>query len=140
VELRNQDTVAGTQYHVKNLPTGWIYEEKELHNIHEITNLLARIVIAKIKNEEQLVNLLRTIPVVNHDKNWRCRTWICSTLDALKDDNLALGTSIVDWEKIEEVARSYVGQKTESGRYRTEQDILGPKPIWDMLEGKEKRA
>jgi hypothetical protein len=101
--------------------------------------LLARIVIAKIKNEEQLVNLHRTIPVVSHDKNWRYRTWIRSALDEL-EDNHALGTSMLDWETIEEFARRYVGDKTRSGRYQTEQDILAPKPMFDMLEGKEKMA
>jgi hypothetical protein len=43
IEPSKQDVpVAGTQYHVKNIPTGWIYEEKELQNIRGITNLLRK--------------------------------------------------------------------------------------------------
>jgi hypothetical protein len=126
------------RYHVKNHPiTGWQYEEVSLLNVQSTVNLLARILIAKIENEERLVELLRSIPVVQDDPNWRCRTWMANALAALKADGKAVGTAQLDWAKIEKVGREYVAKKAASGRYTIEQDKQQPKPTWDLIEGKE---
>ncbi|KAH7196259.1 hypothetical protein BKA60DRAFT_601355 [Fusarium oxysporum] len=103
-------------YHVKNHPIrSWIYEEIPLSNVRSTNNLLARIIIAKIEDEDRLVEIIRNTPVVQNDPNWRCRTW----------------------KKIEAVAREYVASKTAAGRYLNAADMALPKPIYDMLQGKE---
>ena len=128
----------GTRYHVKNHPiTGWVYEEVPLNNVQSTVNLLARILIAKIENEDRLVEILRSIPVVQNDPSWRCRTWLANALKAIKADGKAVGTSELDWAKIEPLAREYVGKKVASGRYTIQQDAQQPKPTWNMLDGKE---
>jgi hypothetical protein len=52
-------------------------------------------------------------------------------------DVKALGTSELNWQKIEATAREYVSEKTAGGRYQNLADMLKPKPTWDMLENKE---
>ncbi|PMD17198.1 hypothetical protein NA56DRAFT_681304 [Hyaloscypha hepaticicola] len=94
----------GMQYHVKNHPS--------------TTNLLARIVNAKIEHEPLLINIFCNMMVVPNDPNWRCRTWIAD-------------------DKIEQLARDYVAKKNEAGRYCKAEDMVSPKPTWNMLEAKE---
>jgi hypothetical protein len=68
-----------------------------LLNVQSTVNLLARILIAKIENEERLVEILRSVPVVQDDPNWRCRTWLANALAAIKTDGKAVGTAQLDW-------------------------------------------
>lgn len=119
---------------MKNSPWGWTYEECALDNVQNMTNLLARILIAKIENEQRLIALLRRVPVVHGDPNWRCRTWISSVLAEIAKDGKCVGAAELDWKKIEPFGRKYVAEKTASGRYRTAEDLLQAKPTWDMLE------
>ncbi|KAH6651582.1 hypothetical protein BKA67DRAFT_660381 [Truncatella angustata] len=129
--------VPGARYHVKNSPLGWTYEEIPLENVRTTNSLLARILIAKIEDEQRLIALLRQLPVIQGDPNWRCRTWIAGALAEIARDGKCLGTAQLDWHKIEAFARHYVGDKTASGRYHSAADLIKPKPTWDMLENKE---
>ena len=126
------------RYHVKNNPVqGWIYEEVDVANVKGTTNLLARIIIAKVEDEKRLIGIFRNAPVVQGDPNWRCRTWVSEVLSRLKKDGIAVGTSQLDWTRIETLAREYVAKKTAAGRYLKAEDMVLPKTTWDMLEGKE---
>lgn len=126
------------RYHVKNHPIHkWTYEEAPLANVKSTNNLLARIVIAKVEDQKRLVEILRSTPIVQNDPNWRCRTWVADALLRLAEDGRAVGTSVLEWEKIEAVAREYVARKTATGRYLGAADMAMPKPTWDMLEEKE---
>ncbi len=108
----------GRRLHVKNHPVeGWKYEEVPLQNIQSTTNLLARILIAKIESEESLVAMIRSTPVVRDDSNWRCRHWIAAVLEKIAKDGKAVGTAELDWSTIETTARRYVADKTAAGRY-----------------------
>lgn len=98
---------------------------------------MARILVAKIEDEQRLIALFRLLPVVQGDSNWRCRTWVASALAEIAKDGKCVGTAELNWQKIESFARQYVGDKTASGRYQSVADILKPKPTWDMLENKE---
>lgn len=128
----------GTRYHVKNTPLeGWQYEENELSDVRITTRLLARFLVAKVEDHTRLVAILRSIPVVQNDPNWRCRTWIANALAELAKDSTAIGTSQLDWAQIETTARQYVGKKAAAGRYDVADDMLKPKPTFDMLANKE---
>lgn len=130
--------VPGVRYHVKNNPiSGWVYEEKTVSDIRATNTLLARIVIAKVEDEQCLVNLLRRLPVVNGDPDWRCRSWVGHALAEIAKDGNCVGTSRLDWENIEAFARQYVAHKTATGRYTKADDMLKPKPTYDLLEAKE---
>lgn len=137
-KLEKEPQVAGVRYHVKNLPIkGWLYEEITLANVQNTTSLLARIVVAKVTDEERLVDILRGTPVVQNDPNWRCRTWVADALSRLERDGRAVGTAQLDWGKIEALGREYVAKKTAAGRYSKTLDMELPRPTWDMLEGRE---
>ncbi|KAJ8125316.1 hypothetical protein O1611_g8323 [Lasiodiplodia mahajangana] len=130
--------VPGTKYHVKNHPfDGWAYEEVAVSNVKNTTNLLIRVLIAKVEDEKCLTKIFRTTPVVQGDPNWRCRTWIADALSRIAKDGKCVGTAQLDWSKIEAVARKYVAEKTAAGRYSDVRILMQPKPIWDILEGRE---
>jgi hypothetical protein len=130
--------VPGKRYHVKNpINRGWVYEELELRNVRTTDNLLVRVLIGKVADLERLENVFRSVPVVQNDPNWRCRTWTRHAVEALAADGKAMGTSVLDWQKIEDTAKWYAGEKADAGRFRDADLIRMPKPTWDMLKNKE---
>lgn len=136
-KAENRDAVPGSRYHVKNTLSRWTYEESSIRNVRNTNNLLARILIAKVEDEQGLIALFRRLPVIQDDSNWRCRTWIASALAEIARDGKCVGTAELDWQKIETFARQYVGDKTVGGRYQSAVDALKPTPTWDMLGNKE---
>ncbi|KAI0874858.1 hypothetical protein GGS24DRAFT_500333 [Hypoxylon argillaceum] len=134
---KNQAVVAGIRCHVKNTLNTWKFEEASVSNIQCTTSLLGRILVAKITDQQRLLTLLRQVPVVQGDSNWRCRTWVANALDAIARDGTCVSTAELDWQKIEALARQYVGRKTASGRYNSTADWVKPRPTWDMLDNKE---
>lgn len=128
------------RYHVKNSPEGWTYEEIAVKDVRYTINLLTRVLVAKVEDLPRLVTILRSLPVVQGDPNWRCRTWIANALAVLARDGKALGTSELNWQSIEVTARHYVAQKAAAGRYQHVEDMLKPKPTWDLLENRESVA
>ena len=79
----------------------WQYEEVQLQNVQNTTSLLIRIMIGKIENLARLITILRSIPVIQNDPSWRCRTWCANALAAIAADGKAVGTSVLDSEQLE---------------------------------------
>jgi hypothetical protein len=131
--------VPGMRYHVKNSPIEWFFEERPI-DAAVTPSLLARMLIAKIEDEERMMSIIRSVPLVQNDRNWTCRSWVADVWAALEKDGKALGTSALDWSQIEEKAREYVKQKKEAGRYEDRESVVKPKPTWHMIEGKERIA
>lgn len=132
------EVVSGTRCHVKLCAiNGGEYEKKELSNVKWTYNLLVRIVIAKVEDEKRLFRVLEQVPIVQNDPNWRCRHWVISAVDALSKDGRDVGTSVLDWDSIEHLARGYVSRKKGNDRFADSATLAGPRPTWDMLEGKE---
>lgn len=104
---------------MKNHPIdGWVYEEAELQNVKSTASLLARFVIAKIENEKRLLKILRKTAIIQGDPNFRCRTWIADALSRIsKAEPKVIGTSELDWNKIERNARRYIEKKVAEGRH-----------------------
>ncbi|KAI5850815.1 hypothetical protein GGS23DRAFT_91139 [Durotheca rogersii] len=137
-KVEGEHPVRGMHYHVKNpVALGWVYEEVELPDVRNTNNLLVRVLVAKIIDEERLANIFREVPVVQDDPDWRGRTWVANALRALREDGRAVGRAVLDWGEIETVARQYAGEKTEGGRFRDVTLTDLPRPTWDMLEGRE---
>ncbi|CVK85343.1 uncharacterized protein FPRN_06780 [Fusarium proliferatum] len=86
-----------------------------LPNVRSTTRLLARIMIAKIEDEDRIVEIIRNTPVVQNDPNWQCRTWVADVLSRTAQDGGAVGTAELDWAKIEPVAREYVVAQADLG-------------------------
>lgn len=98
------------------------------------TGLLARLTIAKIKDEKRLVEILRGTPVGRDDPGWRSRTWVSEVLKRLAEDGTVVGTSWLEWEDIERLARQYVVKKAAAGRYEGAKELA---PTWSLVDGKE---
>ncbi|OAG38276.1 hypothetical protein AYO21_07502 [Fonsecaea monophora] len=137
--------VPGVRCHVKNVPKPtphgravvWTYEELKLCNVRTTSNLLIRVVIGKVVDMERLLDTIRNVPLVQNDRMWRCCTWCADVLAALERDGQALGTAVLDWKRIQKVARHYAGEKTAQGRFDAGHSMDKPKPTWDMLKDKE---
>ncbi|EFR01047.1 hypothetical protein MGYG_04050 [Nannizzia gypsea CBS 118893] len=140
-KVEDANEVPGDRYHVKNSPLGvWEYEELPLRNVRNTVNLLVRLVIGKVEDEERLIKIFRQVPLVQNDESWRCRTWVKEALGAIAKDGQAVGSAVLEWEKIEAKARSYVADKTAGGRFNSVEKLAHPKPTWDMTENKEEIA
>lgn len=98
-------------------------------------NLLARVLIAKVEDEKRLFQVLRNVPIIQGDDNWRCRHWVIDAIAALDADGKAVGTSILEWQTIQSAGEEFVRKKLAAGRY--EENLSGPRPLFDLLNGKE---
>lgn len=98
-------------------------------------NLLARVLVAKVEDERRLVSILRSVPIIQGDRNWRCRHWVIDAISALEVDGKAVGTSVLQWEKIQRAGVEFVAKKIAAGRYQGRVD--GPRPLFDLLRGEE---
>ncbi|KAH9830695.1 hypothetical protein Tdes44962_MAKER09006 [Teratosphaeria destructans] len=134
-KAERKEEVPGTSYHVKNSTCAGL--GVPVPNVRGTSNLLARVLIAKITDPKRLVEILRSQPLVQNGPDWRCRTWVASVLKALAKDGTAVGTSRLNWETVEATSRRYVASEIAEGRYEHSDDLFRPKPTWDMLEDKE---
>lgn len=143
-KFENQDHVPGKRYHVKNISVPdpaikdrWEYEEVDLPDVRTTGHLMIRILIGKILDEARFVAILRSVPVVQHNHNWTCLTWVMQSLSALERDNQAMGTAILDGPRIESIAKQYAANKIAANRFETSSNSLDPKPAYDLLNNKE---
>ncbi|KHN95595.1 uncharacterized protein MAM_06652 [Metarhizium album ARSEF 1941] len=137
-KIEDKDSIKGMRYHVKNpISQGWVYEETELRDVRSTNNLLVRILVAKVLDEELLADIFRAVLIVQNDPNWRCRTWVANAVVAAKQNGRAVGRGVLDWGEIERVARWFASEKAAAGRFKDVASALKPKPTWDMLQNKE---
>ncbi|OTA87756.1 hypothetical protein M434DRAFT_35194 [Hypoxylon sp. CO27-5] len=137
-KMENQPQVLGMRYHIRILPSGlWDLVEEGLPDVRSTVPLLVRVLIAKITNEQQLVEILRDTPILQNDPAFNYRTWVMDAVARIARDGGAVGTSQLNWEKIEARARRYAADKIVAGRFGPDKDLTRPKPTWDMLQGKE---
>ncbi|KAL6231141.1 hypothetical protein BDW75DRAFT_244167 [Aspergillus navahoensis] len=135
--MESGNDVPGRRYHVKNTAVkGWEYQGVGLPDIQTTTTLLALILIAKVENEERLNVIIRSIPVVQHTPDWRCRTWLINALTALAKDGTAVGTSELDWGKLQQSQDNTSAENTSADRYQNAANFAGPRPTWGMLANK----
>lgn len=60
--------------------------------------------IGKVEDLTRLIDILGGIPVIQNDPEWRCRTWCANALSAIAADGQAMGTPVLDWQRVEQVA------------------------------------
>lgn len=144
--------VAGHRYHAKNFPVApiWRYDDHPLQDVRVTAQLLARVTVAKIVDEERLISILESIPIDPPDwdgkangrePKWTCRIWVIAALKAIRADGGAVGTSVLDDIEgpngIVEKTKAFVARQVQNGRYGEGTDALAPKPLLDLLTGKE---
>lgn len=116
----------------------WEFNEEEI-KLAPTNMILARVLIAKVKDKKKFKATLRNIPIRPEVPGWTCKSWVEEAFEALKDVQ-AISCSF-DWDTVSQTALCYVRYKAENHRY----DGLaqagyfdGTKvATWDMLDEKE---
>lgn len=137
---------AGTAYHVVHsnsdfVNTPYYYEETDLTNTpHHSRNVLARIALAKVVDEQRLIDILRTLaPEMQCNSagtsqtsfdsddlpplsclSWTRLAWESVSGDPQRPLKGYLGPK--DWPSIESRARKYIKRKRMQGRYQADID------------------
>ncbi|KAK5943925.1 hypothetical protein PMZ80_003206 [Knufia obscura] len=160
-------TAAGTAYHIVHstsdfISTPFFYEETDLsQSPHQARNLLARIALAKVLDEQRVQALLRALAseikirkasqASTDSSNLElsglsCLTWVKSAWETLSSDpqrSLKGYFGPDDWEDIESRVRKYVRRKRQQGRYTpsTEPGAVtwnpAEVPTWNYWENRE---
>ncbi|KAL8757316.1 MAG: hypothetical protein Q9199_002300 [Rusavskia elegans] len=78
----------GTLFHAKDTAGPWEFEERDI-NVVKSGMMLARIVVAKVTDDERLKAALRGVDVLQGDTTWNCVTWVEHALRAVADDGKA---------------------------------------------------
>lgn len=147
---------AGIAYHVVHAASGFtdssfFYEESDLgEQAHLSRNILARIALAKVVDEQHVVALIRaaaaaiqtaqsssrdSIDSMDQVCRTTCLSWVRSAWEAIAGDSskpLRTFFGPDEWDNIESRARKYVKRKRLQGRYHPN---TGPADItWNVAE------
>ncbi|RAH67819.1 uncharacterized protein BO66DRAFT_456579 [Aspergillus aculeatinus CBS 121060] len=129
----------GVRYHAKERLTvegksEFIFEESEVSP----QMLLVRIAIAKILDQGRAVGILRSTAIRQNAPEWNCVSWVQEALGALNADSRALGTRILDWERVRDAAMEYCQRKKDQHRFDGKGDFdMGAVPTYDLMVGRE---
>ncbi|KAH8893349.1 hypothetical protein GQ53DRAFT_840426 [Thozetella sp. PMI_491] len=135
----------GRCYRVKNIlvPTengvkeAWVYEAIDITEVRHRPDMLARVLVAKVKDKAHLERILENVPVVQNDPSFRCRVWLERALEAIHADGKLLSESaLVQSAQVQEACLDYVNGKVASGRYASRCD-MSRLPTWSILDNKE---
>ena len=100
--------------------------------------LLVRIMIAKVEDQSRLSDILRGTPIRQDEQGWNCVLWIKEALEKLKGDPKALGTMVIEWEKVRDGAMAYCQRKKNEHRFDGKGNFdMGKVPTYDLIERKE---
>jgi hypothetical protein len=103
--------------HARNYFSGpesvtWYFEE--VHVLAKGTSkLLTSIPIGEIVDMDNLLEILRDIPIRQEDVEWNCVTWIRQALDDLSHDSSAIKLEAIgrDWPKLRDSVMEAAAQK-----------------------------
>lgn len=135
------DNAMGVRYHAKEkFSSGvseWFFEEREC-SLTPTSMLLVRIMVGKVADGNRLVSILRSTPIRQGQPGWNCVIWVKEALDTLKADSKALGTSVVEWEKVRNEAMDYCQRKKDQHRFDGQASFdMRKVPTYDLLERRE---
>ena len=100
--------------------------------------LLVRIMIAKVDDNGQFVNILRSTPIRQAQQDWNCVLWMKEALEKLHVETKALGTKVIEWEKVRDGAMTYCQRKRDEHRFDGEGKFdMNKVPTYDLVERKE---
>ncbi|EQK97991.1 hypothetical protein OCS_06296 [Ophiocordyceps sinensis CO18] len=142
------DEARGKRFHAKESlsfeqgqrRTVWAFEEREI-GMAPTAMILVRILVAKVKNRDRLISVVRGVPIRGGQPGWNCVEWVREALQMIQMDRKAIGTAVVDWPTVRDASLRYVMEKEADhrfdgqaapGLYDTEKV-----PTWTLLEGSE---
>lgn len=115
----------------------WSFEEAECPPTP--TNmLLVRVVIGKVQDDNHLVDILRGIPIRQEQGGWNCVFWVKEALETLVADGKALGTHVIEWERVRDEAMAYCQRKKGEHRFDGKGSFdMSLVPTYDLIERRE---
>lgn len=131
----------GVLFHAKETMnqngSSWFFEEREI-SLAPSNMLLVRIVIGKVEDRERFLTIIRNTPIMQSQPNWNCVSWIMDVLHRLASDGNAVGTGVLQWQKVRDGAMGYCQKKKDGHRFdgRGSYDLTKA-PTYDLIEGKE---
>lgn len=100
--------------------------------------LLVRIMIGKVEDKNRLTAILRNTPIKQGQPGWNCVWWVKEALERVKDDGKALGTSVLEWEKVKDGAMCFCQKKKDEHRFDGKGNFdMGRAATYDLIEQKE---
>lgn len=132
----------GVRYHAKERPklgggSEWFFEERECP-LAPTSMLLVRIMVGKVVDSNRLIQTLRNTPIRQGQPGWNCVSWVQEGLEMLKADTKALGTSVIEWDKVRSEAMGYCQQKKDQHRFDGQGNFdMRKVPTYDLMERKE---
>ena len=115
----------------------WLFEERGTP-LAPTNMLLVRVIIGKVENNERLVSVLRTTPIRQGDPGWNCVVWVKGALKRLKADGKALGSCVIDWDRVRNGAMTYCQRKKDEHRFDGERTFYMCKAAtYILILGKE---
>lgn len=140
-KLEDDSRHRGLRFHAKERVTSsgteWFFEERDVP-LAPTGMLLVRIMIGKIENKARVIRLLRNNPIKQGRPGWNCVVWVEEALEALKADGKAMGTSILEWERIRDGAMNYCQRKKDQHRFDGQGSYdVSKAPTYDLIQGKE---
>lgn len=134
--------VSGQCYYIQPKdPFHWEFKEMNLEDMERKQGLLARIVIAKFRDEKRLKAVIRETKITN-ELGYNPQIWcekVAAHIELYKGKNKVVGRSATgDWQRVSSKALQYVCQKISKGRYYGErydeerdEEIFLSRPTWD---------
>lgn len=130
------------RYHAKERlkQTGgseWFFEERETP-LAPTNMLLVRVMIGKVEKKERLLDVLRKTPIRQGQPHWNCVEWVREVLEGLRADGKALGSCVIEWDKVRDAAMGYCERKKEQHRFDGQGNFnTGKVPTYDLVEQTE---
>ena len=115
----------------------WLYEERST-SLAPTTMQLVRVMIGKVENSERLLKVLRGTPIRHGEPDWNCVSWVKEALEGLKADGKAVGTGVLEWDRVRDGAMTYCQQKKDEHRFDGKGVFDSRKAAtYDLIEGIE---
>ena len=139
VETENS---TGFCYHANESPklgggSEWHFEELEC-SLAATHMLLVRIMVGKVLDGYHVAEIMRNTPVRQNRPEWNCVAWVKEALETLQADNKALGTSMLEWSIVRNVAIAYCQRKTDQRRFDGKGNFdMRKAPTYDLLQQRE---
>lgn len=93
----------------------WQYKIVPFRGV-QISSLLVRITVAKIKDLASLEKTLSQVPLAQY-QGFTCRTWVAGAIIALDQDGSLVTKRTGDWNAIQDFATRYVKETEDVGRW-----------------------
>ncbi|KAH8907734.1 hypothetical protein BR93DRAFT_967612 [Coniochaeta sp. PMI_546] len=116
----------------------WIMQRHYEINLKNTgTDMLVRMLVAKIVDKQKMYNVLYGVPVHEDSETYRNKSWLFEALTALRDsEGVVSESSRLDWMEVRDVILSFVNKMSGQGRFEGHQDMNLAKPAFDLLEGR----